>query len=786
MIFLAYNLAFFILSCAVLNISALDNLSKGSCLSVEKPENVLISPNRLFFAGFHPVGENAYSFAIWFAKPLCYSNCNLVWIANRDSPVNGRLSKFCLQGNGNLILTDANQFTSWESNTASTASSQLILRDNGNLMLLTDSDEILWQSFDKPTDTLLPGQPLTKHTTLISSRSKGNYSSGYYRLFFDDDNVLRLVYDGPETSSIYWPDPWLLSNEAGRSRYNDSRNAVLNSSGYFRSSDQFMFRAADFGLEKIRRLKIDYDGNLRLYSLDENLGIWVVSWQAIFSSCGIHGTCGPNSLCSYDPRIGRVCSCLNGFKIKNHDDFSLGCEPEFELSLNKSELTFIKVSQANFYGYNINVTRNTTLKRCEEICLELHNCVGFWYRYKKEDGVHFCYAKRVLRNGSIPPQSTSDMFIKMPKNFKNHVSGKLIKNCPSKPNIERLSRTYVKKHGSGSIEVLLWFTIILGGLEMICMSSVWYFLSRSKKTVMHQYVHVGTGFKRFTYSELKKATKNFSEIIGEGGSGIMYKGVLADGRVAAVKKLSEAIKCEAEFLAEVSMIGRINHMNLIEMWGYCSERKHHLLVCEYMENGSLAENLCSNTIDWEGRFEIAIGIAKGLAYLHEECLEWVLHCDVKPQNILLDSNYQPKVADFGLSKLMNRGGGNESKVKFSKIRGTRGYMAPEWIFSLPITSKVDVYSYGVVVLETVTGRRLDMSVKGNEMGEKRMINWVREMVSRGDWIEVMDPLVNGEYDKDKMELLVRIALKCVEDDRNARPIMSRVVQMLLGNEGPMP
>ncbi|KAI3465308.1 hypothetical protein Pfo_021971 [Paulownia fortunei] len=788
------TLPFLILSFAVSS-SALDNLSKGSYLSVEKPEQVLISPNGLFFAGFHPVGENAYCFGIWFAKPLCYANCTLLWIANRDSPVNGRLSKFSLREDGNLILTDADQFTSWASNTASAASLQLMLRDNGNLVLLMDSGEVLWQSFDSPTDTLLPGQPLTRLTALISSRSQGNYSSGLYRLFFDDDNVLRLVYDGPETSSIYWPDPWLLSNEAGRSRYNDSRTAVLNSSGYFRSSDRVEFRAADFGLGKIRRLKLDSDGNLRLYSFEENHKTWVVSWQAIFKSCRIHGACGPNSLCSYDPSSGRVCSCLDGFRMKKDADFSLGCEPEFNLPQNKSEVILIKVSQANFYGYNINITRNSSLKMCEEICLELHNCQGFWYGYDKEDGVYSCYPKRVFRNGFYSPGNTGDMYVKMPKNFMNPVEkpvrGKLIKGCPLEPKIESLNRIYVKKHGSESIQILLWVAVILGGLEIICMISVCCFLSRGTEAAMHQYVQIGTGFRRFTYNELKKATKNFSEVIGEGGSGIVYKGVLTDGRVAAVKKLGDAIQGEAEFLAEVSIIGRLNHRNLIEMWGYCAEGKHRLLVCEYMEHGSLAENLSSDAVDWQKRFEIALGTAKGLAYLHDECLEWVLHCDVKPQNILLDSNYQPKVADFGLSKLVNRGGGNDPK--FSKIRGTRGYMAPEWIFNLPITCRVDVYSYGVVVLEMVTGKNPAISVKDHEMAgkleEKRLINWVREMVN-GDsgmatWIEqVMGPfLVNGEYGKAKMEQLIRVALNCVEEDRDARPTMSHVVEMLLDNQG---
>ncbi|MBD4021340.1 protein kinase, partial [Xanthomonas citri pv. citri] len=166
------------------------------------------------------------------------------------------------------------------------------------------------------------------------------------------------------------------------------------------------------------------------------------------------------------------------------------------------------------------------------------------------------------------------------------------------------------------------------------------------------------GFKRFSYAQLKKASRNFRNEIGRGGGGVVYKGVLNDNRIVAIKRLNESSnkQGEAELLAEVTTLGKLNHMNLIEMWGYCAEGKHRLLVYEFMDNGSLAMNLNSSTLNWDQRFEIALGTAKGLAYLHEECLEWVLHCDVKPHNILLDSNYRPKVGDFGLSKLLDRDG----------------------------------------------------------------------------------------------------------------------------------
>ncbi|KAF5932578.1 hypothetical protein HYC85_028749 [Camellia sinensis] len=359
-------------------------MSEGSSLSVEKPDNVLISPNGVFSAGFYSVGFNAYCFAIWYREPLYDGSHTTVWMANRDQPINGRLSKFTLLKNGNLILTDAGQLNVWATNTESISSVQLLLNDTGNLFLLTSEGLILWQSFQSPTDTLLPYQPLTRNTKLVSSRSQTNYSSGFYKLFFDEENVLSLAYDGPEASSMYWPDPWLKSWEAGRSSYNNSRIAVFNSSGHFKSTDDFQFTAADSGIGIQRRLTMDHDGNIRMYSLDEKNKIWNVTWQAKSQPCNIHGICGPNSLCTYVPheKSGRRCSCTPGYKIKNETDQSLGCEPDFSLSCNESEIGFLHLPHVEFYGYDDNkICENYTYKRCANECLQSCNCYAFQYKF---------------------------------------------------------------------------------------------------------------------------------------------------------------------------------------------------------------------------------------------------------------------------------------------------------------------------------------------------------------------------------------------------------------------
>ncbi|GMI78489.1 hypothetical protein like AT5G24080 [Hibiscus trionum] len=763
--------------------AAYPRLNQGSHLSPENPGDVIISPGGTFSAGFYPIGLNAYAFAVWFSKPTCClgHNCTVVWMANRDHPVNGRRTKLSLVETGNLVLIDAAQFHVWATDTATKSKlTYLQLAESGNLVLRDSERTILWQSFDYPTDTLLPLQPLSRLTQLVSSRGKGNYSSGFYNFFFDDDNVLRLLFDGHETSSVYWPYPWLLSWLAGRSTFNSSRHAMIDLLGNFSSTDDLIFRSADYGRSRIqRRLTLDYDGNLRLYSRGERDETWVVSWQAMSQPCMIHGVCGENSLCSYAPNTGRTCSCLQGYKQKNPTDWSYGCEPEFDKNAN--DFTFIPLPNAEFYGDDSQYLPNKTFKECEAECLQSVNCKGFQYKFSDSDGFYNCFPKALLRNGHQTPNFNGDIYIKLPKSYnmsnrkKEHFHEML--DCP-KSNTFLLERSYAKRQENGIVKFMLWFAILLGGVEIISILLVWLLLyraSQDKNASRDGYVFAAAGFKRFTFDELKEATRNFHEEIGRGGGGTVYKGMLSDGRVIAVKRLNDSNHGEAEFLAEVNTIGKLNHMNLIEMWGFCADKKHRLLVYEYMEHGSLADMLSStsNELDWQKKYDIALGTARGLAYLHDECLEWVLHCDVKPQNILLDTAYNPKVSDFGLSKLLDR-----SKLynsSFSKIRGTRGYMAPEWVFNQPITSKVDVYSYGVVVLEMVTGKSPIRGIQLVYGGESE-----KESNSMESWRgEIVESMLEGNNEKQKLEILVGVALDCVQEDRDARPTMSQVVERLL-------
>jgi serine/threonine protein kinase len=281
----------------------------------------------------------------------------------------------------------------------------------------------------------------------------------------------------------------------------------------------------------------------------------------------------------------------------------------------------------------------------------------------------------------------------------------------------------------------------------------------------------------FSNSQLKNATKGFSEKLGEGGFGCVFKGTLPGFSVVAVKKLKDLRQGEKQFRSEVQTIGMIQHINLVRLLGFCAEGSKRLLVYEYLVNGSLNSHLFSNysaKLTWNLRYCIAHGIAKGLAYLHEECRHCIIHCDMKPDNVLLDAEFCPKIADFGMAKLLGR----DFSRALTTMRGTIGYLAPEWISGLPITHKADVYSYGMMLLEIISGRRNSEKIK--EGRHTYFPIYAACKVNEGDVMCLLDRRLDGNADAEQLEKACRIACWCIQDAEDHRPMMGQVVHMLEG------
>ncbi|PWA90197.1 Apple-like protein [Artemisia annua] len=283
---------------------------------------------------------------------------------------------------------------------------------------------------------------------------------------------------------------------------------------------------------------------------------------------------------------------------------------------------------------------------------------------------------------------------------------------------------------------------------------------------------------RFSYEELKSATQNFSKKLGEGGFGTVFEGILEDGSIIAVKCLKGLTHVKKSFLAEVESIGSIHHVNLVRLRGFCAWKSQRLLVYEFMSNGSLDRwiyhGVREHVLGWECIKKIILDVAKGLAYLHEDCRRRIIYLDIKPQNILLDSDFNAKVSDFGLSKLIDR---NQKQV-MTTMRGTPGYLAPEWLSSV-ITEKVDVYSFGIVLLEILCGRKnFDIS----QPEEKRhLLGMFQKCWEQGTLLDMVDGYSedmksHGTEVVEKMKL----ASWCLQTDYTRRPSMSSVIKVLEG------
>ncbi|KAJ4816419.1 Concanavalin A-like lectin protein kinase family protein [Rhynchospora pubera] len=287
----------------------------------------------------------------------------------------------------------------------------------------------------------------------------------------------------------------------------------------------------------------------------------------------------------------------------------------------------------------------------------------------------------------------------------------------------------------------------------------------------------GAGPRRFTYTQLLHATRNFSEDrkLGSGGSGEVYRGNLTDPNIqVAVKRISSSERGKKEYISEVTIISRIRHRNLVQLIGFCHEKGDLLLVYEFMSNGSLDTHLYNNdhVLAWPERYKIVIGVASALLYLHEECEQCVVHRDLKPSNVMLDSDFNPKLGDFGLARLMDHD--NESLT--TRLAGTFGYIAPEYGASGKASKETDIFSFGVVTLEILCGRK---PIKRNQEEEDAdLVQWVWDNYGRRAALTVVDERLQMDFEPSRVERMIAVGLWCAHPDSTQRPTIRQVINAI--------
>uniref|UniRef100_A0A0D9W4V4 Receptor-like serine/threonine-protein kinase n=1 Tax=Leersia perrieri TaxID=77586 RepID=A0A0D9W4V4_9ORYZ len=760
-----------------------DTLSPGQTLT---GDGKLVSSNGKFALGFfhskstsdnnHNDTSRLWYLGIWFNQ---IPKLTTVWVANRDSPVHGPTSPlltFAADGANLAVVNLATNSTVWSTQitTQTNTTTILVLLGIGNLILSHggNTSNIVWQSFDHPTDTLLPGATIglnkvTNETLrFVSRRNSVDQSPGMYSMELGRDGAVTMYYN---STLPYW------SSGAWNGRYfgNVPEMTAPDRFAYtFVDDDREMSFAYHLLDGSTMYCLLDVSGQRKLLAWHDANKVWMPVFTNPSAHCTVHATCGSFSVCNDNTRPS--CGCMKGFANADldgnwdPDERTGGCTRNFPLDCSGN--SNVGLGGDKFYGMSgvrmpfdpKRVEHAASRRECEEACLGECSCTA--YSFGSNGGCSVWHGELLdvimLGNDGGSTNSGEILYI--------HLAAE-----------EFQSR---RNHGRAMV----------GGFVAACFATLCVLLiiivivlkvRRKRRKLQCNTVNdnrVCSGLIPFKYRELQRATRNFSEKIGAGGFGAVFKGLLNESTPIAVKRLYGSCREEKQFRAELSSIGIIHHTNIVKMIGFCCEDNKRLLVYEYMPNLSLDAHLFQKsapTLNWNTRYQIALGVARGLAYLHESCRDYIMHCDIKPQNILLDGSFVPKIADFGMAKLLKR---DCSRV-MTTTRGTIGYLAPEWISGVAITPKIDVYSYGMVLLEIISGR-MNSHNDYNSDGDDVVyfpVHVARKLL-KGDVMSFVDHKLHGNVILEEVVRVCKVACWCIQDKEFDRPTMGKVVQILEG------
>ncbi|XP_006854585.3 G-type lectin S-receptor-like serine/threonine-protein kinase RLK1 [Amborella trichopoda] len=751
------------------------NISLGSFLSTTPTgsnQSYWLCPSGNFAFGFYPLSK-PQNFMVGVWMPRTPEN-TLIWTANRDDPPLLDGTSIILTSNGKLLVRNQGIQERPITNNSISATSAAFF-DDGNFVLYSDT-KVIWQSFDIPTDTIMSGQRLLNGYEILSSSSDTTFSSGKFRLKMQDDGNL-VLYPMNTTDrgyNSYWSTAtYGRGNSLTLNLNSDGHLYLMNSSGYFVKN---ITESKDSSF--IYRMTLSSEGKLELYShgLEKNGSLnSSVIWSAVEGSCDVKGICGDNSYCILKALKKPSCRCAPGFSAPGPERTFLDCARSFkdwECEDRKYNFTIDTIEKVIWQDpeYTDDIV---TEDDCKETCLDDCTCMAAFFDYQK-----CAIMKSPLRYGKRTSNSVK-AFFRVPHNVTTTGSSNI-----SPPHLSRNPTGSVIERGlHGSFNK--WFPISLAlgsGLVLsLALSGFlayrsrmgWYYRLSSNHSLKNQ-----VNLISFAYGQLYEATRGFAEALGKGSFGTVFKGILCNDAEVAVKKLEKLEEeGEEEFRTEVNVIGRTHHKNLVQLLGFCDEGSHRLLVYEFMRNGSLAELLFNeeNRPNWEDRVKMALDIARGLLYLHEECVTQIIHCDIKPQNILLDEFHTAKISDFGLAKLLTP----DQTRTLTVARGTRGYEAPEWHRNVPVTAKVDVYSYGAMLMEIICCRKsLVVDVPEDEI---ILSEWVYKCFQDGCLEKLITPEeLEVREEKQRLERMVLVALWCKQEEPTLRPSMKTVVLMLEG------
>ncbi|RZB75769.1 G-type lectin S-receptor-like serine/threonine-protein kinase isoform B [Glycine soja] len=693
----------------------------------------LVSKGGKFEFGFFSPGYSQKRYVgIWYKNIPIQT---VVWVANKANPINDSSGIITLNSTGNLVLTQ-NAYLVWYTNNSHKQAQNpvVVLLDSGNLVIKneeeTDPEVCLWQSFDYPSDTLLPGMKLgrnirTGHEWKLTSWENPNDPSpgDIYR-------VLEL-YNYPELyvmkgkKKVYRSGPW---NGLYFSGLPYLQNNTIFGYNFVSNKDEIYFTFSLLNNFVIERTVVNQTGIVYRYVWLEGDHNWTMHRSYPKEFCDNYGLCGAYGNCIINQTQG--CQCLKGFSPKSpqawaSSDWSQGCVRNKPLSCNGEH----KDGFVKFEGLKVPDTTQTWLD--------------------KTIGLEECRVK-CLNNCSCMAYSNSD----------------------------------IRGAGSGCV---MWYGDLIdmrqfetGGQGLHIRMSASESVTNYSKDKSEKDIDLPT----FDFSFISNATNDFSqsEKLGQGGFGSVYKGILPDGQEIAVKRLSKTSgQGLDEFKNEVMLIAKLQHRNLVKLLGCSIQQDEKLLIYEFMPNRSLDYFIFDSTrhtlLGWTKRFEIIGGIARGLLYLHQDSRLKIIHRDLKTSNVLLDSNMNPKISDFGMARTF---GLDQDEANTNRVMGTYGYMPPEYVVHGSFSVKSDVFSFGVIVLEIISGKKnrafYDPHHHLNLLGHAWRL-WIEKRPT-----ELMDDLVDNSACPSEIIRYIHIGLLCVQQRPEDRPNMSSVTLFLNGEK----
>ncbi|KAL5548128.1 hypothetical protein UlMin_003359 [Ulmus minor] len=728
----------------------------------------LVSSGQTFELGFFsPINSKNRYIGIWYTRTPDV----IVWVANRNNPLHDSLGELIINNKTNqLVLLNQSKSIVWSTNSSKSNAKNPVaqLLDSGNLVLREDESAIselyLWESFNYPSDTLLAGMKLGWDLNtgferyLTSWKSIDDPSNGDF-VFRMEMKGLPQVIIAKGSTKTYRSGPWNGVRFSGAVPLGSlvvEKNVVVNENEAY-----YIFGTTENSV--FSRIIMNRSGLVQRLILENKSTVWDIMYSRPIEPCEIYGYCGANAICRVD--MNPMCECLERFTPASQEqwdvlNWSNGCRRKTALNCQKGE-GFVKIEWVklpDFLEFWLN--KNMSLEECKEICLNNCSCTA--------------YANSDVRSGRSGCLMWFGDLIDI-REF--HVDG-------SDQDIYiRVSASEMKLIHDATKKKRLEIIPVTSALLGICISCLilWCIIGKLRKVFRGKSKDEDIELPLFDLAIITTATNNFSPAneIGAGGFGPVYKGKLSTGEDVAVKRLSkdsgQGIK---EFKNEVELIAKLQHRNLVALLGCCIEGEERMLIYEYMPNKSLNHFIfgrmrSSTMLPWKKHFEIVMGIARGLLYLHRDSKLHIIHRDLKASNILLDNNLNPKISDFGLARIFRD---DEKEAKTRRVVGTYGYMSPEYAIDGKFSVKSDVFSFGVLLLEMVSGKRnrgfRHPDHHHNLLGHAWLL-WEEEKA-----MDLMDECFKDSCIETQVQRCIQVGLLCVQKFPNDRPTMSSVVFML--------